>query len=285
MTLGLDGGADKGAASSSPALGLFLPEPGSGVSITASEVGLFIANVLVEAERAGYGREEIAHLLDVKSGHGVLASHPAYWRTAYTEPLTRAVQRIFRSSHRPTVLDICAGTGTQALLFALLGATVTALDVDEAQRQVLTMRLGTYRSISGMELPLDVVAADVRHLDISGTFDAIYSHAGWTALADADDLLATAARLLRPGGMLVLKSTNPTSLWARAAKASVPDSSPEDYRRAAARWGFVVREIRGTTSFPRLAWRWSTAVAHIDKLVQRQQRLWVHVELSLERCA
>jgi SAM-dependent methyltransferase len=265
---------------------LFVPPSGIGATIPLDDVGRFTDNVLVEAEIAGYPAPLREALLDHKQGCGVARTDPAYWRRAYAEPLARAVHRVFADRpNNPTVLDIGAGTGTQSLLCAVLGARVTAVDLDATQLDTLRARISLYEQIVGAPLSIDVVAGDACDLEMIGPFDALYSHAAWSALLRPDDLFSTAARLQRAGGVLILKATNPRSVWARLARASVPDAPADAFRAAAQRHGYDVVDIRGTTSLPRAAWRRPMVAGAVDAPLGRIERLWVHTELTFARRA
>src|SRR5262245_22919763 len=101
------------------------------------------------------------------------------------------------------VVDIGCGAGTQALLWAELGHRVRALDVNEPLLQVgrerarqrgfdVDFNLGTATA-----LPFETASADICLLP------ELLEH-----VADWEPCLREAARILRPGGLLYLSTTN-----------------------------------------------------------------------------
>jgi SAM-dependent methyltransferase len=118
--------------------------------------------------------------------------------------------RLFRSGQR--VLDVSCGTGSDALFLARRGIDVTGLDISpgmiaQLQAKVIQQRL------SG--------AIDARVMDLAeiggvpaASFDGIISaFAGLSTTPDLAPFAENAARLLRPGGCMVLHMLNRTSLW------------------------------------------------------------------------
>jgi 16S rRNA (cytosine967-C5)-methyltransferase len=117
------------------------------------------------------------------------------------------------------VLDLCAAPGGKAAELALAGARVTAVDI--APRRVDRMR----RNLARLGLAASCIVADAKHFDPGRPFDAVLvdapcsatgtirrhpdvpwlkSGADIGALADVQrDLLASAVRLVRPGGTIV----------------------------------------------------------------------------------
>ena len=125
-------------------------------------------------------------------------------------------------------LDVAAGTGGAALMAAREGATVLAIDA--APGMVDRIRLRATRS----GLPVEAASMDAQALALDdGSFDAALSIFGIILCADPVRALKEAARVVRPGGKIVLVTwTEPqnyeliTRLLAAIAAVRGPQPSP-----------------------------------------------------------
>lgn len=124
------------------------------------------------------------------------------------------------------VLDLGSGTGQPALDAALLvGAKGSVVGTDQAGDM-----LGAARRQAG-ELGLDntqFLEVDAEQLDFEdASFDAVTSRFSLMFLPDADAVLRTAHRLLRPGGVLT------AAVWAGCTAGAVAEPGLRDRRRPA----------------------------------------------------
>jgi len=96
-------------------------------------------------------------------------------------------------------LDVCCGTGDVALTLARTGAQVTGLDFSPEMLAVARRRAQTSNA------PVEFVQGDALALPFAdATFDAVTISYGLRNLADFAAGLAEMARVLRPGGRLVV---------------------------------------------------------------------------------
>ncbi len=136
--------------------------------------------------------------------------HAGYeeWAAIYDgpNPLIETEERvahpILRDLVRPGIsaLDAACGTGRQAALLHELGCSTVALDQSEAMLDVARAKLPDVRFEAG----------DVEHLPFADEeFDLAIVSLALCHLADPGDAIAELARVLRPGGVLVVTDPHP----------------------------------------------------------------------------
>lgn len=125
------------------------------------------------------------------------------------------------------LLDVATGTGNVALAAARQGAEVTGVDVTPRMLQLAAER----SHASGV--PVTWVEAEASDLPLdSGTFDVVTSCMGVIFAPDPPGAAAELARVLRPGGNLVLASWIPDRQRDRIVEPirrrfSPPDGAPD----------------------------------------------------------
>ncbi len=167
------------------------------------------------------------------------------------------LRRSLRASAGQSVLDLGSGPGFLACELAQeVGATgrIIAVDISSDMNSIASKRIAA----AGVGDRVDIVEGDATALAFAdATFDAAVSMQVIEYLADADAALQQLARVLRPGGRLVIVDTDWDSLvWeaadrGRAARiaAAWNEHLPDPYlpRSLAPRLrdaGFSVNEVR-----------------------------------------
>lgn len=178
-------------------------------------------------------REPLQHLLgrawfrhlEVAVGPGVFVPRPE--TEAVTEAAVAEAARRVAEGHVPVVVDLGTGTGVIALSVAheVPGALVHAVELDEAayawaERNVAGSRVHLHRGDLARCLPeldgrVDVVVSNPPYIPPDGVpvdpevrdhdpAQALYG-SGPDGLGEVRSVVATAARLLVPGGLLVVE--------------------------------------------------------------------------------
>jgi 2-polyprenyl-3-methyl-5-hydroxy-6-metoxy-1,4-benzoquinol methylase len=101
------------------------------------------------------------------------------------------------------LLDLGCGMGGFAVAAALQGAQVTALDYNPAYADITALRAARH----SLHIPVAVAAGEGLPLP-SACFDAVTCWDVLEHVQSPDALLAEAARVLRPGGVLLLTAIN-----------------------------------------------------------------------------
>jgi ubiquinone/menaquinone biosynthesis C-methylase UbiE len=118
--------------------------------------------------------------------------------------------RVFQAGQH--VLDAGCGTGTDAVFLARRGIHVTAIDL--SPQMIAQLRIKMERSQLTSEIEAMVLDFGQLSLLPPGTFDGIISSsASLNTLPTLTGFAQDAARLVRPGGRVILHLLNRVSLW------------------------------------------------------------------------
>lgn len=110
------------------------------------------------------------------------------------------------------ILDVSCGTGTDAIFLARSGMRVTGVDASPAMIAQLRSKVVA----AGLADQVEAWVMDAARLSElpAASFDGIISaFAGLNTISDLSAFAADAARVLRPGGRMILHLLNRFSLW------------------------------------------------------------------------
>lgn len=113
----------------------------------------------------------------------------------------RRAAAVLSEAERDRVLDLCCGTGDQATTLARRGARVQAVDFC---LPMLTRATPKFQRLSGVPRPTPLAADALALPFATGSFSAATVSFGLRNVADLDRSLEELARVLRPGGRLLV---------------------------------------------------------------------------------
>ena len=119
------------------------------------------------------------------------------------------------------ILDAGSGYGTESLLFAWLGAEVTAVELVRERYDISRARAAAFRRRDGAPLRVEFVYANIlRYLESSRTFDVIWAMEAISHIFPPERFLALARKRLAPGGILAVSDPNRANpvAWIRAVR-------------------------------------------------------------------
>lgn len=202
-----------------------------------------------------------------------------FFRHHYALPLLLAVRELFSAAGRPRILDLGCGTGTQSLLFALLGAEVVAVDMDESALEVFRKRKALYEKRSGRSLDINIRSGNVFEMDFQslGSFTAVYSLFAFNLMQPTKDLLERLEPHLTSRAVMAIQDGNRTHFFNRIFRRRNDVASRNELRAGLQNVGFAsVRHIGGY-AIPPVFWRLVSArvLEPIDRLFTKSDLLAV----------
>jgi SAM-dependent methyltransferase len=127
----------------------------------------------------------------------------------YASRLAPALVSLRTAGSPIRLLDAGCGYGTESLLFALLGADVTGVELVPERVELARSRPGFYQDRVAASLSIRFVNADViRYLEKTGPFDIIWIMEAISHIHPLDTFLPLAYDRLSPEGLLITSDPN-----------------------------------------------------------------------------
>jgi SAM-dependent methyltransferase len=183
------------------------------------------------------------------------------WRATTLGRVTEALeQRRIRELVGPAngkrMLDLGSGDGLLTTALAKLGAFAVGIDIDRSM-----LRAAVARRDPGLAEPARYVEGQLERLPFrDATFDVVVAVTVLCLVPDRALALREAARVLRPGGHLIVGDLGRWNLWAARRRIkgwfgsrlwrSAHFSSAADLARLVQQAGFVVDTVRGSVYYP-----------------------------------
>jgi ubiquinone/menaquinone biosynthesis C-methylase UbiE len=194
-----------------------------------------------------------------QSAEGLTESY-ARWRSSHLGRITDALEKkllaeLLGPVAGKALLDVGCGDGALASELARQGATVTALDADPSM--IAATRLRT----EGEATCLQLVEGNAESLPFDdATFDVVVAVTVLCFVHNAERALMETARVLKPGGRLVIAELGRWSLWAAQRRVrgwlghpvwrQAKFRTAADLRALADAVGLRVVAIRGAVYYP-----------------------------------
>ncbi len=209
---------------------------------------------------------------------GLVESY-ARWRTSRLGQITDSLEQqllleLLGSVAGKAVLDVGCGDGDLASALARRGAIVTGLDADPAMVAAARRR----SEIERIQLRLYEGKAEKLPFD-DESFDYVLAVTVLCFVVDAARAVAAMARVLKPGGYLIIGELGRWSLWAMHRRVRGWLSNPtwraakfrtaRELRGLAHAAGLAVVEVRGAVHYPPCATA-AKLVSPLDLLLGRK---------------
>jgi ubiquinone biosynthesis O-methyltransferase len=207
-----------------------------------------------------------------------LPSSYARWRASRLGRTTDALEqdlllRLTGPVAGLNVLDVGCGDGQLAALLARAGANVSAIDADPRMLKAA----GRHFATTGVSVALERGSIEALPYD-DDRFDIVLAVTVLCLVRDPRGAIMQMARVLKPGGRLIVGELGRRSLWAawrrfrgwlgHATWRSARFFTPTDLRDLVRGAGLVVATTRAAIFYPPLGWT-ATALAPVDPWLER----------------
>ena len=118
------------------------------------------------------------------------------------------ITALIGAKRAPRLLEVGGGCGTEALWFALQGAHVLAVDVNEERLRVARARKAIIERSIGRPLEVEFRFCSLFDLDAPSAFDLIWMEQAFHHIEPREQIYATVGRLLAPEGRVVISEAN-----------------------------------------------------------------------------
>ena len=191
---------------------LFIPDQNS--SLNGETVWRWYQNVTEEINLSFMFSKEKEYLVNYYKKAGLLRSwRKPFFRHHYSRTFAQALLFLLEPCRNSRILDLGCGTGTQSLLFALLGADVVGVDLDEEALNILNKRKAFYEDRSGRKLKLRMYKANSLELNYANIspIEGIYSMFAFNLMKPSRSLLEKIAPYTNNRCRLAILDGNNTS--------------------------------------------------------------------------
>ncbi len=131
-----------------------------------------------------------------------------------------------RTKERPKILDAGSGCGSESILFGLLGAEVTGVDLVLFRTEYARSRLPFFQNSSPEELKVRFVTENVlEFLHFPRGFDIIWANEAISHIHPAETFFQEARASLNPRGLLVISDSNSLNPLARLRASRIRGAS------------------------------------------------------------
>jgi 2-polyprenyl-3-methyl-5-hydroxy-6-metoxy-1,4-benzoquinol methylase len=181
-----------------------------------------------EVDAAAAGPEEPRVQTFLRYYHKI-RSRPAL-RPFYEHNWADRLQTVVAAIDRPgmRVLDAGCGVGTESLLFAGLGAEVTAVDLHPPRIAAARLRAEAAGAAGSR---IELICSDISRVVRPGEYDIVWSMESVSHIDPLEGFVRLMRENLRPGGLLIVSDANGLNPWLQIAALRARGLRVYEHRR------------------------------------------------------
>jgi SAM-dependent methyltransferase len=237
-------------------MNLYIPKPDE--QFTEELSWGWYCNIPIELTDDFLSSAQKTYLAEYYIEAGLLRSwRRPFFRYHYARTFALAVSFLFANpDKKPVILDLGCGTGTQSLAFALLGAKVFSLDMDDRALEILIKRKALYEQHSGRFLDINVYNADVFKFDYKEieAIDGLFSMFAFNMMQPTKKLLPLMISGLSNEGRIAILDGNNLCWLSKFPWRRRNVLSPIELNDELTENEFDVVLHNGGITFPPVAW-------------------------------
>jgi len=135
-----------------------------------------------------------------------------YYKHYFAQRLKELIKCIV-TSKQTRVLDCGCGPGSESILCALLGAQVSAIDLNKERINIAKKRLRYYEDKFCKELPVTFDIKNILECQFDQQFDVAYAQEFISHVHPLTTFLQTVRKSIKKGGVLIVSDANPINLY------------------------------------------------------------------------
>ena len=198
-----------------------------------------------------------------------------FFKHHFARTFADAANHILAAHSKPLILDLGCGSGTQSLWFAIMGAEVIAVDMDDKALQLFEIRKIFYEKLLGRKLSIEIHESDIFKFNFYTTqfFNGIYSMFAFNMMQPSKLLLTILSDHSEPGCRLAILDGNNRSWLPRLIPSRKREHclSPTELKNELAKRSFNVVAQTPGFCIPPIIWTFfpTPFLRKIDTLLGR----------------
>ena len=254
---------------------LYIPKH---VNFSEIDVWRWYQNINYELDLLNLTDSEREHFFNYYHEAGLLLPQRIdFFRQHYSKTFYLSARFLLKGKNK-TVLDLGAGSGTQALFFALQGAHVLAVDMDTIALKILKKRKQLYENLTGVDLNIDILEINAFELDdnVQTKIDAVWSMFAFNIMQPSDRLIDRLLPLFSEEIKLAILDGNNLSWLPRLLPSRRRNVwSPYNFQEALEGRGFNINSHSGGIAIPPALWRIKILHSILTKINNILCRSWL----------
>ena len=257
-------------------MNLYIPDKGL-EEVTPQNIQDWYNNISIEIENTSYSNQVRESMRDSQNYYGKLLNKKTsnFYMHHFSESLHQTINYSLKNKPKEgntKWLEVGAGAGNQAILMALFGFEIFAVDIDQAACNIIRERKKYYETSTGRALLIHIITTDIlTYKRPMITYDVINFQFSFNNISPSRVLLEYLLPKLNVGGLWIMHEGNNSSIYNRIFRPHKSWMSPVEVYRDLIDMRLEVLRFRGGYVLPPVLFKYSSLkiIFGIDKLLTR----------------